>query len=126
MSGHTPTPWEANKQWLYAADGKGNTTRTVPVASGQAEWVTADGGPLRDEAAANAAFIVKAVNSHAANEAKIEALEAALSHACDALDHAAKDSCLDEVDGFMPTSVALKARAAIAIIAALRTAAGEK
>lgn len=68
MSGHTPTPWRVTR------DERGEIIRAVddtgrPIAS---MWLNGD------DAEANAAFIVEAVNSHAALKARIEALEAAL------------------------------------------------
>ncbi len=68
MSDHTPTPWIASNQYLYA----GNPERSLPIASGQHDWATDRGGASHEEAVANAAFIVKACNSH---DALVKALE---------------------------------------------------
>lgn len=83
-SEHTPTPWTSSHQYLYAGD------RTLPVASGQQDWATDPGGPNYQEACANAAFIVEAVNSHAA---LVKALEEI------ARQHKTDEMCEAEVDG---------------------------
>lgn len=68
MTEHTPTPWNASNQYLYG----GLLESPLPIASGKKEWATDTGGPCHQEAVANAAFIVKAVNNH---EALVKALE---------------------------------------------------
>ncbi len=68
MAEHTPTPWASSKQWLYGPKGY-----VLPIASGFLEFVTNPGGSGHDEAVANAALIVRAVNSH---DALVDALEA--------------------------------------------------
>jgi hypothetical protein len=122
MAEHTPTPWRVEKgTGLVWGDctlfDDGTPDRLgVPVADGQLERPWAQGkGPSYEEMEANAAFIVKSVNSH---DALIDALRAFVVHATypvsteinprgyawrgeDALDHAKSlaDVVLDAVGG---------------------------
>lgn len=72
-TGHTPTPWVADPDWregyswnIHILDGANPDMRIC--------FMTSDG-----PAEANAAFIVEAVNSHAALKARIAELEAELA-----------------------------------------------
>jgi hypothetical protein len=60
MAGHTPTPWKEREGYICWGDLK-----TVPIRPMQREWATDPGNKDHDAALANAAFIVRAVNSHA-------------------------------------------------------------
>lgn len=72
MTEHTPTPWRVEKGtglvWgdcTIFEDGTPDRLG-IPVTDGQLERPWGKGcGPTYDEMEANAAFIVKAVNSHA-------------------------------------------------------------
>lgn len=72
VSAHTSLPWRATNQWIERVD-RDNVFDSVPLAPSHHGWVTDAGGYKHDEACANAAFIVKCVNSHAA---LVEALKA--------------------------------------------------
>jgi len=62
VSGHTPTPWRVDpKKLLRVVSGDDNSVATVGLQS-----------DLCDQWEANAAFIVKAVNSHDALVKKLE------------------------------------------------------
>jgi hypothetical protein len=56
---HTPLPWRADGPEVIGLDGNGNYAGHVATA-----WYS-PGGPGPDEAVANAALIVRAVNAHA-------------------------------------------------------------
>jgi hypothetical protein len=75
VSGHTPTPWEYRAGEYNREDDHGSTLGSI-VSVGD-EWfiATIEDAP---EAQANAAIIVRAVNSLEPNEAKIAALVKAL------------------------------------------------
>jgi hypothetical protein len=62
MSGprHTPLPWKADGPEVFALDADGNFNCHVATA-----WSFPYLGPGPDEAVANAAMIVRAVNAHA-------------------------------------------------------------
>jgi hypothetical protein len=73
---HTPTPWLIEGGCVYAPNLEGTNRFSLIVHGG---WQTA--GVYRtdaDELQANAAFIVRACNSH---DALVEALRALLNHA---------------------------------------------
>lgn len=79
LSGHTPTPWRVETGttliWgdcTICDDGTTPDRLGVPVADAQLARPWSDGRPSYNEADANAAFIVRAVNSH---DALVKALE---------------------------------------------------
>lgn len=72
MAEHSKLPWSVrNDECTKIQDSDGHMLATF-------SYVHIHGRRDPDEVQANATFIVKAVNSHAANEAKIEALTSAL------------------------------------------------
>lgn len=86
MSGHTPTPWIVEGTSVYYLDWDGvsyeGRGKDYQKQLTNRFWLSVQGQERRipkEELEANAAFIVKAVNSYAANEAKIDALAEALA-----------------------------------------------
>jgi hypothetical protein len=60
-SEHTPTPWRAaNKSPTKVCDGIGHKVASCTTHAGGDQWRT------HEQAAANAAFIIRAVNNHEA------------------------------------------------------------
>ena len=61
MDDATPRPWVEREGYIFHTE----RYRTVPVRPQQRESATDPGGSHHDEAVANAAMIVRAVNNHA-------------------------------------------------------------
>jgi len=97
MGEHTPTPWKVSPRGYIQGPFADNSRGMQDIAG----LVTVNNNHANT--AANAAFIVKAVNSHAANEAKIEALVEAL------------ESWLEETEGTFPFASIEKSRAALSL-----------
>jgi hypothetical protein len=76
MSEHTPTPWtvERNAPWSIKTNARAIIDKDRFAVAWAPAWDIADADSVAapEEGAANAAFIVKAVNSH---DALVKALE---------------------------------------------------
>ncbi|MDB5584840.1 MAG: hypothetical protein JWR80_10016 [Bradyrhizobium sp.] len=81
-SGHTPTPWtyrpREHDDWGWIRDADGNLAATARDGRVWSEHFDKYRDAGTDPYEPNAAFIVEAVNSHAALKSRIEELEAAL------------------------------------------------
>lgn len=87
VAGHTPTPWgfgdlekgSKRPMWEHVVDSHG--TQICTVAQSVIRGCQVIGPETQEEAKANAAFIVTAVNSYDSDQAKIKALVGALGEA---------------------------------------------